>query len=91
MHEKQQLFTDKDLDKQRKNNRFHRDEEMSRIIHSIHCWSVRFTPFVLVGLFVIDLVQPSWIKNLELLDRVVYLLGGGLLGTLLVKVKQREV
>jgi hypothetical protein len=38
----------------------------------------------------IDLIQPSWVKNINLVDRVVYLLGGGLLGTLLAKVKEQE-
>ncbi len=87
---KEQLFSDKDLGKIKKNNQFHREEEVNQILHNIHCWCIRLIPIVLVILFLIDLMQPPWAKNLDLVDRLVWLLGGGLLGTLLTKVKQQD-
>jgi len=87
---REKFFEEEDIDKTRKSNRFHREEEMNDLLHTVYCLAIRCTPVILVVLFVIDIIRPPWIANIDLVDRVVCGLGGGLLGSLLTKVNQQD-
>ena len=85
------LYSDKDLEKLKKQNSHHRRETLKNHILNAECLIVKLVPWIFLVLFVLNLIQPAWIKNLTLLDRAVYALATGILVTLATKIQNDKV
>jgi len=85
MMNRQQFKSDKDLEKARKTNQFHRQENLHEVVHVIHIRLVKWLPWTFGGLFIAHLFHPlydTWIDTTQL-DRALYVVGGILLNTVL--------
>lgn len=82
---RKRLFNDRDLEKHKKNNRFFREERMEDTRFAIQTFCIKLLPYAFIILFILDLIKLPFIKNPELLDKSVYILGSMIVGTILTK------
>lgn len=87
---KEQLYSDKELEKLKKNEKFKRDEKLKDFIHKVYQHALWFFLLILIGLFILDILRPSWLKNVELVDKSVFVLGTAILTHILTKFKNLE-
>ncbi len=87
---KNKLGSDKDLEKLKKNTAFIREEKIDETILNVQCYTIKIIPCVLAILFVLSLFDPDFIKNKNLLNQAINILGGGILGSILSKVKRQK-
>ena len=90
---RQPFKSDRDLEKARKHNRFHRQESLNDTIHSIHITVVRLAPWVFSALLILILFEPLLpnFVNTPFVEKALFAIGGALFSTLLSRIQEQTL